>query len=97
LSERHQEKNLYHTSGMKFKKLLKTARAISPEVDIHFRATMDPNEWVCAMYFGKDVILFESVPGKLDIVVDAALDKLKGMSQQMQAVIIAVPDDPPED
>jgi len=43
------------------------------------------------------VILFESVPGKLDIVVDAALDKLKGMSQQMQAVIIAVPDDPPED
>lgn len=68
------------------RKLLKSARAVSPEVDVHFRATSDDDKWVCAIYLGKDVILFESAVGTVDDVVAAALAKLKGVSQQIQAV-----------
>jgi len=81
----------------KIRQLLRAARALSNEVDVHFRGTSDSNLWVCLIYLGKDVILFESTPDQLDAVVDAALAKLKGMSQQMQAVITPERDSEPED
>ena len=77
----------------KLHQLLKTAHAVSKDVDIHLRGTADDNIWVCSIYLGKDVILFSTEPGKLDDVVKAALDKLKGMSREMQAVMATPADD----
>jgi hypothetical protein len=77
----------------KVEQLLQAVHAVSDDADVHFRGTPDVNKWICLVYVGRDVILFESTPGTLGEVVDAALGKLRGMSQQIRAVTIP-PDDP---
>jgi len=78
---------LYAHSGMKFHTLLTVARAVSDDVEVRFQGTHETDVWICTVWVGKDVILYETAPGSLDAVIDDVLAKLGRMSQRMIAIL----------
>ncbi len=79
----------------KFQQMLLVARAISDDVEIRFRPTPEVDHWICSVFVGKDVILFQSPAGQFDDVLDAVFAKLKTISQRMHAVIVLSEPPPP--
>ena len=71
---------------MRLTRLLHAMREISPVAEFALHGQTDSDNWICVIRVSQVVIL-ESGPGELNFVLDAAIQKLKTMSQKMQAAI----------
>lgn len=70
----------------KLNHLLDAARAVSPDCEVRFRGTDDEDKWICLVAVGSATI-YESKPGALDDIMDAATAKMKGVSKRMLAAL----------
>lgn len=71
----------------KLRQLLSAARALAPQIEVRLRGTDNEDVWVCTIAVG-GAVLFESEPESIEVVIDKANQKLRGMSQKMRKFLL---------